>query len=225
MASFGQHINISAITTGVLVVSIHSSGLLTINQSILALSLGVIGGMLPDLDSENSKPIQGTFTMLSILLPLIFLLSISEELSLLTMVVTWIVASFLLHITIFKLFLHVTIHRGIFHSIPMALLFGELCTIFFYKIVQTPIEFSIIYGFFITFGFITHLILDEIFSINALGMRMKKSFGTALKLYAKNNITGTLILYALVILLFISFPFEHSVYSNILQTIRDIKIV
>lgn len=225
MASFGQHLKISAITTGVLVVTLHTSELLSINQSILALGLGVVGGMLPDLDSDNSKPIQGIFTMLSILLPLILLLSISEKLSLLAMVLIWIVSSFILNVTIFKLFLQITSHRGIFHTIPMGFLFGELTTIFFYKFMQTPIKLSIIYGFVIIFGFIIHLILDEIFSVNALGMKIKKSFGTALKLYAKKNMMGTLFLYALIILLFVSFPFEHTVYSNILQTIRDVKLV
>lgn len=225
MASFGQHLNISAITTGILVVTLHTSGLLTINQSILALGLGVIGGMLPDLDSDNSKPIQAVFTMLSIVLPLIILLSISEKLSLVAMVLIWIISSFILNITVFKLFLCVTSHRGIFHTIPMGFLFGEVTTIVSYKVMKMPIEFSIICGFFILFGFIIHLLLDEIFSVNALGMKMKKSFGSALKFYAKNNKIGSLLLYALVILLFISFPFKNSVYSNILETIRDVKIV
>jgi hypothetical protein len=33
-------------------------------------------------------------------------------------------------------------------------------------------------------GFLTHLILDEIYSIDVHGVRLKKSFGTALKFYS-----------------------------------------
>jgi len=46
-------------------------------------------------------------------------------------------------------------------------------------------------GLFIGFGFIVHLLLDEIYSVDLSNKRMKKSFGTALKLYSYKNMTTT----------------------------------
>ncbi len=42
-------------------------------------------------------------------------------------------------------------------------------------------------GLFIGFGFIVHLILDEVYSVDLMNKRMKKSFGTALKLYSYDD--------------------------------------
>jgi glutamine amidotransferase PdxT len=56
------------------------------------------------------------------------------------------------------------------------------------------------------FGFITHLVLDEICSVNLMNIRVKKSFGSAVKFFDKSNTSGYLILYLLLSLLFIRTP-------------------
>jgi hypothetical protein len=65
------------------------------------------------------------------------------------------------------------------HSIPMAILLGQL-TFFF---VTGMMEERLLKAGALTAGFLSHLILDEIFSIDSTGakLRLKKSFGTALK--------------------------------------------
>jgi hypothetical protein len=74
-------------------------------------------------------------------------------------------------------FIHFAIHRGIFHSILMALLLSEigyiLCT------GNCLYKSMAIFG-----GYITHLVIDEICGIN------KQSFGTALKLWGNNWIVN-----------------------------------
>lgn len=225
MASFEQHVNIAVIATGIIIVPLYSSGLLDSNHSLIALGLGLLGGMLPDLDSDNSKPIQIVFKMLSIFLPLIILLSIAEDLPVMYLIVIWLASTLILHLTLFKIFLTITSHRGIFHSIPMGILFG-LATIFiFNNILNINITLSSIFGCFIFFGFIVHLLLDELFSVNALGLRMKKSFGTALKVYDKNNIIGSLILYIVVIIMFFMLPIDNDIYTEIFNILKDIKII
>ena len=37
-------------------------------------------------------------------------------------------------------------------------------------------------------GFLSHLLLDEIYSVDCHGLRLKKSFGTALKLWGHSGL-------------------------------------
>ena len=149
------------------------------------------------------------------------LFSIPENLSILAIIAIWFFSSLLLHLTLFKIFLTLTSHRGIFHSIPMGLLFAELTTLLFYKVLYVDATFSITAGAFLFFGFILHLLLDELFSINALGLSIKKSFGSALKLYDKNNIIGTIILYALVASLYSIIPVQNDIFINVFNVFKN----
>ncbi|MEA3227505.1 MAG: metal-dependent hydrolase [Campylobacterota bacterium] len=229
MASFEQHINVAVVSTGLIIVPLHSSGLLNVSESLIALSLGIFGTMLPDLDSNHSKPTQIVFKMSSIFLPLIVLLSIPNLLSIVSIVGIWVISSFLLHYIFFKTFLSITSHRGLFHSIPMGIFFAQLTIFIFYNFSGVDKTFSLFAGFFIFFGFMIHLILDELYSINLYGMEIKRSFGTALKLFDKNNMIGTVLLYALIGTMFYTISFDESLYialyEDILKTLMNVKII
>ena len=224
MASFEQHVNGAVIATGIMIVPLHSASLLNVEQSLIALALGLVGGILPDLDSDNSKPLQIVFKIFSIFLPLIILLSLFGESTLFELMGYWILSSFILHITLFKIFTTITIHRGVVHSIPMGILFGQITTYIFYTSFSYDIVFSTLAGLFLTYGFFIHLLLDELVSLNALGIKMKKSFGTAFKLYDVNNIFGTLFLYILVIGFFFLIPINTDVFIEIFEVMKNVKV-
>jgi len=225
MASFEQHINTSIIATGVLIAPIFSAGLLNVNQSLIILSLGILGGILPDIDSDSSKPVKIIFKILSIFLPLIFILTFTTDMPLLKLILIWFGTTLLLYKIFFKIFLELTHHRGIFHSIPMGILFGEFVSTLFFNVFNQNAFFSLLCGLFLFFGFVVHLLLDEIFSVNALGLRLKHSFGTAFKLYAKNNILGTFVVYGLIIVLYFFIPAENHFFTVLSKIIQNIKIV
>ncbi len=224
MASFEQHINGAVIATGIIIVPLHTASIIDITQSLIVLSLGIIGGVLPDLDSDNSKPIQIFFKIISIFLPLIIILSIPNNLSLFYLIGYWLISIFILRLTLFQLFISFTTHRGIFHSIPMGVVFAQITMLIFYKVFYFNITFSTIAGIFLLFGFLIHLLLDEFVSINVLGVRMKKSFGTAFKLYDRENLFGTLLLYTFIILFFYFIPIETNIFTDIYEAIRTIKL-
>ncbi len=228
MASFEQHINVAVVATGLAIVPLHTAGLLDVSQSLIALSLGVFGTMLPDLDSNQSKPTQIVFKMLSIFLPLIVLLSIPNLLSIFTIIGVWVVSSVTLHYIFFKTFLSITSHRGLFHSVPMGIFLAQVTILIFYNFSSADKTFSIFAGFFILYGFLIHLLLDEVFSIDVFGMEIKRSFGSALKLYAKNNILGTFLLYALIVTLHHTINFNDSLYielyENIYEAFQEVKL-
>jgi len=224
MASFEQHVNGAVIASGAIIVPLHTASIIDVTQSLIALGLGLVGGVLPDLDSDNSKPIQIVFKIISIFFPLVVILSIPNDFSLFYLVCYWLFATLALRITLFQLFISFTTHRGIFHSIPMGIVFAQITTFIFYKIFHFGLAFSTIAGIFLFFGFLIHLLLDEFVSINVLGVRMKKSFGTAFKLYDRENLFGTFLLYLFIILFFYFFPIEINIFTNIYEVIIKIKL-
>ncbi len=225
MASFQQHVNISIISSGVIIVPLHTANILSLNESIIALIVGLVGGMLPDLDLDDSKPTQIFFQLLSIFIPLILILHIFEQIPILHILALWLVCGLILHFVLRKTLAQMTTHRGIFHSIPMGILFAQIALFISQEKLQQSSELSSIIAFFIFFGFIVHLLLDEIYSFNLLGIKIKKSFGTALKLYAKNNLIGTLILYILILFFFKYIPINTEVFLHIFRVLKDMKIM
>ncbi|MBN2782576.1 MAG: metal-dependent hydrolase [Campylobacterales bacterium] len=225
MASFEQHVNGAVISSGVLIVPLHSASIIQTTESIILLALALIGGVLPDLDSDNSKPIQIVFKIVSIFLPLIVILAIPNDLSIFYLVIYWLLSTLILRITLFQLFISFTTHRGIFHSIPMGIVFAQITTYILYKAFDYDLIFSTISGAFLFFGFIVHLLLDEIVSLNALGIRVKKSFGTAFKFYDSQNIMGTLLLYIFIILFFIYLPIKIDIFLDIFEVFKNTKLL
>ena len=223
MATFEQHINGAVIATGVAIVPLHNGGLLSVSESMIALALGIVGGILPDLDSENSKPIQIVFKILAIFLPLLVLLGLSLNLTILELLFVWIFSGFILHLTLFRFILSLTHHRGVFHTIPMGIFFAQITFYVLNNNFLYSLEFSTLAGLFLFYGFLIHLILDEIVSLNVFGIKLKHSFGSALKLYDRTNLLGTVLLYIMIILFFVIVPIENDIFVKILDIFRDIK--
>jgi membrane-bound metal-dependent hydrolase YbcI (DUF457 family) len=80
-------------------------------------------------------------------------------------------------------FKKITVHRGIIHSIPFALLAGQLVALSLFRF--TVLE-RMLAGASLTVGFFVHLALDELFAVDFLGRSLKRSFGTAIKLRSKD---------------------------------------
>lgn len=224
MASFEQHVNAAIVTSGLGVVALYSSSMISIKGSLILLALGIIGGVLPDMDSDTSKPIQITFKIFSIFLPLIAILLFLDTLSILKIFTLWILASLVLHFGFFKLFLQATTHRGIFHSIPMGVFIALVTKYIFDNFLNYGELFSTLAGIFVFLGFMVHLILDELFSINALGMHIKSSFGSAFKLYDKNNLVGTMFLYISIIALYIHQPLNSNIFFRVYDSFWHIRL-
>jgi hypothetical protein len=223
MASFEQHLNTAVIVTGILIAPLHSADFITTQQAFIVLSLGLIGGILPDLDSDHSKPVKIVFKILSIFFPLLIIVSLAKNLPIFQIIIIWFVSGMILQQLFSQFFLKQTVHRGLFHTIPMGVLFAQLTLLLFFRVFQYDLKFSTIAAVFLFMGFMIHLLLDEFSSINALGLTIKKSFGTAFKLYARRNILGTLILYSMIIGLFMNMPIDNSIYPEILAIIKNIQ--
>ena len=182
--------------------------------------LGVIGSLSPDIDLEYSRPakfmrffIYIISALLASAFAIIYHNNIVEFLPLLNNVFysigAMVILSFLTVFIGFKLFYMNVVHRGIIHSIPFTILVSILIfeTLNFLSLSISLIENlelnNMLIASFFTIGFLVHLILDETYSINIMEMRVKSSFGTALKIIDKNNIIGSIILIGIIISYFI----------------------
>ena len=76
--------------------------------------------------------------------------------------------------------MHYTVHRGMFHSIPALLIFTGLA---FLICGSTNLHLRYFKAGGVFLGVVSHLMLDEIYSVEWAGgrWRFKSSFGTALE--------------------------------------------
>ena len=83
------------------------------------------------------------------------------------------------------IFKHYTVHRGMWHSLPAAATCGLLT---FLLVAHESVVHRYYMAGAVVLGFMVHLVLDEIWSIQWKGgaPRLKKSFGTAIKLWSKS---------------------------------------
>lgn len=206
MANFNTHLIIaSAASAGAALVAV-GVHLITTTDALWFIFLGAVGGMLPDIDSNNSRPVKLLFNVLALMCVVamlhIFKDSFVPYRLLLLAVVTYLIVRY----GVFALFNSLTVHRGVFHSLLAAVFFAFLMTCVSYYFLHSSILLAWLNGVFIAFGFVVHLLLDEIYSVDLSNTRMKKSFGTALKLFNYDNITVSVLMTLCTIALYLMTP-------------------
>jgi hypothetical protein len=80
-----------------------------------------------------------------------------------------------------KLLAQVTVHRGMFHSLPALAIAGEFA---FLLCAHENFWLRVFNAGAVMLGFASHLVLDEIWSVDLRHLRLKSSFGTAIKLWS-----------------------------------------
>lgn len=183
MANFNTHFNVAFAASGVAALTFFHAGIISPTWFVSCVIAGTIGGLLPDLDSDNSTPLTVGFTLLSMLLAFIAVVMLSDRLFLLELIALWTVCFCVMRFGIFKLFTDLTIHRGVMHSLPYVLLFGLIALYLSFYALGLGAKYSWFMGVFISFGALVHLTLDEMYSVDLTNMEFKRSFGTALKLF------------------------------------------
>jgi LexA-binding, inner membrane-associated putative hydrolase len=189
MANFNTHLSVAlGASAGAALLTVNLN-IITITDAPWMIAFGAIGGMLPDIDSGNSTPIKLFFTTLA-LLALLAVINLFKNNYPPHWLLLMAAASYLaVRYGALKLFNHLTSHRGIFHSVLTAVFFCLLMVCIGCYLLHWDRLHSWLSGLFIGFGFIVHLLLDEVYSVDLSNRRMKKSFGTALKLYSYKNLT------------------------------------
>ena len=156
-------------------------------SSLIAGGLCGIGGMLPDIDSDSGIPFRESMGFAAAIVPCMMLdrfreLGLNYEQFVLATGGMYLFVRFGLARMIAKY----TVHRGMFHSLPAALIFAGVA---FLVSGSSDLQLRYFKACGVFAGVMSHLILDEIYAVEWKGgrWRFKKSFGTAIKLWGKNT--------------------------------------
>jgi hypothetical protein len=154
---------------------------------VLAGGLCGVSGMLPDIDSDSGTPLRESVAFAAAVVPMMLLyrfqqMNMSHEMIVLAGAAVYLLIRFGLA----ALLKRYTVHRGMFHSIPAAIVFGELA---FLLASGDDVRLRIYKAGAVVIGFLSHLLLDEIYSFQFRHgrLRLKSSFGTALKLFSRDH--------------------------------------
>ncbi len=206
MAGFKTHLKVALGVSGVLSIISLGTGIANPTQISLFFMLGAIGGILPDIDSDSSIPLKFLSFTVGLLLAFLVILAKVESYSIIELIISWVILYSIFHYSLLYGFRKFTNHRGMIHSIPAGLIFMLITVLILHNLFGFSEFKSWLGGTFIFFGFLSHLILDEIYSVDIKGKKLKKSFGTALKLYQPKDARSTLIIYSLVGVLIYNSP-------------------
>jgi len=250
MANFNTHVSVAFLGSGCTALLASNIQLINWVEAPWFVFLGTIGGLLPDIDSDNSKQVRIVFFLLAVMSTLTLLTEGSilqgipsllpsskaichatayEFSSLLSdlsnqclpyslILITLSVFTFVRYI-LFSLFKSLTVHRGVFHSLLAAVFFSFLSTcICYYFLKQDPLT-SWLGGLFVCIGFIIHLLLDELYSVDLSNAKIKRSFGTAFKVYAYQSAFSSIFMLLCTIYLYTVAPSITS-FINALQTAK-----
>jgi hypothetical protein len=185
MADFRTHITASTVIGIGYGTASHLLLGIPVPHCIIAAGLCSVAGMLPDLDSDSGIPVRETLCFVSVLIPMLMLrrfqaMGLGPEQ--IVMVSAFLYVG--LRFGVGALFKRYTKHRGMWHSIPAALI-AALAT---YLVCLSPdVQVRLLKSCAVFVGFVTHLVLDEIYSVDLYGRRIKKSFGTALKFFGRSR--------------------------------------
>ena len=203
MANFKTHVSVAAALSGVLATGFLAAGVATPKDVWLYFAMGTVGGILPDIDADHSIPGRMFFSFFALVVAFLTLFSRAGVYSIVELSLLWVATYVVVRHVIFKLFASFSVHRGVFHSLLAAIWMS---------------------GLFVSVGYVIHLVLDEIYSVDLTGARVKRSFGTALKLISA-DVKATTCLVLVTILVFFATPsaeqFVHTVLN--FDTYKSIK--
>ena len=183
MANFPTHIAVGTVVSGALATVTVAADMVA-PENIVAVTLaGVLGSVLPDIDLEDSRPGRAMFAGLGVFFSFAVLFSLERKYSIAEMLVLWLGTLLFVRYVAKEIFFRISYHRGVWHSI-LAMVFCSFVTAWVYsKLLGKDEGVAWLAAGFLAIGFLTHLILDELYSVDVMDTRIKASFGTALKLY------------------------------------------
>lgn len=166
-------------------------GALALGQppAVCGLAGGLCGlsGILPDLDSDTSIPVREIVAFSAAVLPMLMVerfevLGLSYE----SMALAGAAVYLLVRFGFGRFLKKSTVHRGMFHSLPAAIIAGLLA----FLVCHSPDSGARLFLSLAVFsGYLSHLLLDEFYSIRrtSSGWQFKRSFGTAVKLQGNHG--------------------------------------
>ena len=222
MANFATHIGVGTVVSGALATITLAADVIAPEHLVAVTLVGVLGSILPDIDLKDSRASRALFSGLAVFFSFCVLFSNASNYSIAELWLLWLGSFLLVRYAVEAAFHRFSYHRGIWHSITGALFFWFLTAIVFYNIMGLHEGVAWLAGGFMFIGYITHLVLDEIYSVNLIGQRLKRSFGSAMKLLDMRKPGDSAFVGGIAVILFLlappSAPFVDGISSKQLWT-------
>jgi hypothetical protein len=215
MANFPTHIAIGTVVSGALATVTMAADMVA-PENIVAVTLaGVLGSVLPDIDLKDSRPARAMFAGLGVFFSFAVLFSLGRKYSIAEMLILWLGTLLFVRYVAKEVFFRFSYHRGVWHSI-LAMIFCSLVTAWVYsKLLGRDEGVAWLAAGFLAIGFLTHLILDELYSVDVMDTRIKASFGTALKLFDYKHLGHSSAMAVATVLVFLLTPPTKIFVENI----------
>lgn len=187
MADFNTHV-FSAVTLGGLGATLTTQLLgLAPGEGLALLASCTVGGVLPDIDLRDSRPSRLLFAVLGAAGGVAWLFRYIDHYAAMEL---WVGAAGIFLAARFPLqwlFHQFTVHRGMIHSLPAMALAALTWVLVCDVLLSQDAAISWLLGLALASGYLLHLVLDELYSVDFSGVRIKRSFGTAVKLFDRRR--------------------------------------
>lgn len=215
MANFPTHIVVGTIVAGSLATLTLAADVIAPENLVAVTLAGSLGSVLPDIDLKDSRPSRALFAGLAVFFSFALLFHFAPHLSIAEMWMLWLGSLLFVRYVLHTAFHRLTNHRGVWHSWIAGLASAFATVIAFYYVFDRPDGVAWLAGGFLLIGFLTHLVLDEIYSVDVLGNHIKKSFGTAFKPFDRRNPAGSAAMGAAALALLLLTPSIATFYDGI----------
>ena len=206
VANFATHIGVGTVVSGGLATLTLAADVIS-PESLVAVTLaGVLGSVLPDIDLKDSRASRVFFAGLAVFISFCVLFVNAQKYSIAELWLLWLGSFVLIRYGAEAVFHRFSYHRGIWHSLLAAVFFWFLTALVFKHVLGRHEGVAWLAGGFMFIGYLSHLLLDELFSVDLMGKRLKASFGSALKFYDSRNVGDTSLIAVLTVIAFLLAP-------------------
>lgn len=189
MADFATHLGWGAVGAGLAATATYAADIVPAAEIMTLTAAGVVGSVLPDIDLEKATPSRMLFTGLGLILAFIALFNFRASYSISELWLIWMGVFASMRYGAYHIFHRTAKHRGVFHSLLAGVFFMAFtATVLSHGLGREPVV-AWMAGLFVLLGYLIHLVLDEVYAVDFSGVHLKKSFGTALKLFEYKSLS------------------------------------
>ena len=181
MASFNTHLATAALAGCCVAAVGYHAAQFTLPDAVSVAGLMALGGIMPDIDADRSQTVRLVFTVLAVGAVIATVMSALPYVTTSGLILLALSSFLLTRYVASAFFRRLTVHRGIWHSLLASITVGIAVTAASARLFDSSPWLAWLRGCAVLVGYIIHLLLDELWSIDVAGLRMKSSFGTALK--------------------------------------------
>lgn len=217
MANFTTHIAYGTVQSGVLATLTLATDVVAPENLVTVTLAGVLGSILPDIDLKESRPGKIMWSGLGIFASFVVLFAFATKFSVVELMLLWLGSLVLVRYGLHKLFHRLAVHRGVWHSLLAGAFMAGLTACGLYYVLGRHEGVAWLGAGFLFLGYMQHLVLDEVYSVDVMNHRLKQSFGTALKLFDRRYPAASVAMLAAAVAVFAVTPSTRTFYEGITQ--------